>query len=307
MMDNRQNFHHDDLPILERSVDAVLRDPIPADLPPDQVMQLVAVVQRAANQPCASTLIQRIKNMRAMTRIAVAATVLLALVGLMFWSMSGGGVTVAFADVVEALKNVHSATWKITAVATFKPPGAKEEKTITTVTNCMFLAPCYERTETTKGEKSIAIVDGQKNKMLVLLPARKMATIVNSKNQQPRRSFQSMQQYIANAQSGKAGGKVERLGLKTIDGRSAEGFRIQTGSQDARIWADPKTLLPIRIEQIQNPNTGPKGSIVLSDFRINPDLDKSLFSLDAPPGYTVRTVQRQYVPKLPQSAGSPSP
>ena len=43
-MENREDFHHDDL--LERAVDAVLRDPIPDAPPPDQVAQLVAIVRR---------------------------------------------------------------------------------------------------------------------------------------------------------------------------------------------------------------------------------------------------------------------
>ena len=81
MMENHEDFHHDDL--LERAVDAVLRDPIPGDLPPDQVAQLIAAVRQAADQPYPITLIERIKNMKLRTKIAVAAAVLLAFVGLL--------------------------------------------------------------------------------------------------------------------------------------------------------------------------------------------------------------------------------
>ena len=109
-MENREDFHHDDL--LERAVDAVLRDPIPDELPPDQVAQLVAVVRQAADQPYPITLIERIKNMKPRTRIAVAATVLIAFLGLMSWLVPGSGLALAFADVAEALNSVHSATWK---------------------------------------------------------------------------------------------------------------------------------------------------------------------------------------------------
>ena len=75
-MENREDFHHDDL--LERAVDAILRDPTRGELPPDQVAQLVAAVRQAADKPYPITLIERIKSMKLRTRIAVAAAVLIA-------------------------------------------------------------------------------------------------------------------------------------------------------------------------------------------------------------------------------------
>jgi hypothetical protein len=61
---------------------------------------------------------------------------------------------------------------------------------------------------------------------------------------------------------------------------------------DAKIWADPKTRLPVRVEENSGAGSDPKISLVMTDFQINPDLDKSLFSLDVPPGYAVpQTVQ----------------
>ena len=113
-MENREDFHHDDL--LERAVDAVLRDPIPGELPPDQVAQLVAAVRQAADKPYPITLIERIENMKLRTRIAVAAAVLIAVIGLMSWLVPGSGAALAFDDVAQALNNVQSATWKTTSV-----------------------------------------------------------------------------------------------------------------------------------------------------------------------------------------------
>ena len=46
-MDNHRDVNPDDL--LDRAVDAVMRDPIPDDVPSDRVAQLVAVVKRAAD------------------------------------------------------------------------------------------------------------------------------------------------------------------------------------------------------------------------------------------------------------------
>jgi len=287
-MENHEDVHQDDL--LERAVDAVLRDPTPDELPPDQVAQLVAIVRHAADQPYPITLIERIKNMKLRTKIAVAAAVLVAFVGLMSWLVPGGGVALALADVAEALNNVHSATWKTTQVVEVKGP---QTRTITTSVSSMFLAPSHERTErTVEGEKSIDIYDGEKHKSICLVPAAKTAVVINLKNLPPTnpfgKTFQGLRELVANAQSGKAG-KVERLGVQTIDGRRAEGFRIRVGDVEAKVWADPKTSLPIRIEKIFS--AAPESRLVMTDFQTGVDLDESLFSLDVPAGYTVYTTE----------------
>ncbi len=286
-MENRKDFHHDDL--LERAVDAVLRDPIPDELPPEQVAQLVAVVRQAADQPYPITLIERIRNMKPRTRIAVAATVLIAFVGLMSWLVPGSGVAVAFADVAEALNNVHSATWKTTSVVKVKGP---QDKTVTWSGIGMFLAPSHERTETTaEGHKAIRIVDGQKDKTIILDPAAKTAMVINLKNLPPEnpfgRTFQSLRELVANAQSGKTG-KVERLGVETIDGRPAEGFRIQLGAIEMSRYGPTRKRCCPSASKATGAAAGPEVRIVMTDFQVNVDLDKSLFSLDVPAGYTVQ-------------------
>lgn len=299
MMENRRDFHHDDL--LGRAVEAVLRNPIPDELSPEQVAQLVAVVQQAASKPRPVTLMKRIRNMKLRTKLAVAATALIAFVGLISWLVPGSGVAVAFADVAEALNSVHSATWKATTVVEMKVP---QNKTTTFSKRAMFLSPSHERTEATAdGAMSIHIVDGQKGKMISLVPTTKTAMVINLKNFPPQnspfgRTFQGLRELVSNAQSGKVG-KVERLGVKTIDGRSAQGFDIQLGATEVKIWADPKTLLPIRVEQTNETAGVSKVSIVMTDFKVNIPLDESLFSVDVPPGYTVQQTMQLDASKSP--------
>ena len=151
-MENHEDFHHDDL--LKRAVEAVLRDPIPGELPPEQVAQLVAAVRQAADKRRPITLIERIENMKLRTRIAVAAAVLIASVGLISCLIPGSGAALAFDDVAQALNNVQSATWKTTWVV----KGPKNE-TVTWSGSAMFLAPSHERTETTaQGKTAIQIL-----------------------------------------------------------------------------------------------------------------------------------------------------
>jgi outer membrane lipoprotein-sorting protein len=292
-MEKRENFNPDNL--LDRAVDAVLRDAIPSEPPPERVAQLIAAVERAANRPSPSTLLERIKNMRLRTQIAVAAAALLALLGLVSWLVPGTGVPVAFADVAEALTNVRSATWKTTTEV--KSP---DNKTHTWSGIGMFLAPSRERTEiTADGKTSVTIMDGEKDKVLSLDPAAKTATIINLKNL-PRegpygRTFQDLRELVAAAHGGK-GRKVERLPVEMIDGRRMEGFRIQLGAVEVKVWADLKTSLPIRVEEV---TASPKTRIVMTDFQVGADLDKSLFSLDVPVGYTVQNTMQLDFSKKP--------
>jgi outer membrane lipoprotein-sorting protein len=292
-MEEHREFHRDDL--LDRAVDAVLHEPTPDDVSPDRVKQLAAAVWQAAERPYPITIITRIKNMRPITRIAVAASVLAALLGLMSWLLPGGGASLAFADMAEALKSVHSATWKSVSVVKREVP---EKETTTWNQVGMFLAPSHERTEMTVPGQTfpeISIMDRQQDKTLVLHPRTKTATVINIKNMPKGEhcgtTFQDLRSLVAMAQSGK-GEKLERLGVKTIDGRPAEGFHFQIGVTDVKIWADPKTSLPIRVENTTLPGVSPEVRIVMTDFQIDVDLDESLFSLDMPKGYTLgRTME----------------
>ena len=317
-MENHEDFHHDDL--LDRAVNAVLSDPVPDDLSPDRVARLAAVVRQAAERPYSITIIQRIKNMRPRTRIAVAATVLVAILGLLSWLVPGSVVSVAFADVAEALTNVRSATWKSTMTVI-----TDHKTTCATSTIEMYLAPSHDRTETMSlktGSKTIEIEDGEKNKAIRLDPVKKTALVIDeyydlkkhpSENDLGR-GFQRLQKLVADAKDGKLG-KVDRLGAKTIDGHPAEGFHfIQDRRVEITIWADSKTLLPVRVEKrllIIDKSTNATGDsnkdlsevrIVMSDFQVDVKLDKSLFSLDVPDGYTVVTPKEQGFGGLVESA-----
>ncbi len=68
------------------------------------------------------------------------------------------------------------------------------------------------------------------------------------------------------------------------------------GAIDVKLWADAKTSQPIRIEETM---TQPEGRIVMTDFRTGVELDKSLFSVDVPKGYTVQQTAQLDVSKKP--------
>lgn len=294
-MSEPRNDQSEDL--VQRAVTATRKLPLPNGPSAAIASQTLAALREAVRQP-KPTLLERIYHMpwtsKASGMLAVAASVLVLCVVL---SNPAGGAR-AFAAVVQALNDVRSATWKITTEV--KGP---QNETVTTSGIGMFLAPSHERTETTaQGTKSILIVDGQQDKVITLVPASNTAMVIDLKNLPPERespfgkTFQGLRALVDRAQDGRAG-KVERLGVETIDGREAQGFRIELGSIEVKIWADPKTLLPIRVEETTS--GGPEVRIVMTDFQIGVDLDESLFSLEVPMGYTVQQTAQVDLSKKP--------
>jgi outer membrane lipoprotein-sorting protein len=295
-MKDRQDVNHEEL--LERAIDAVMNDPIPDEPPPDQVTELVAKVRQVVDQPCPVTILDRIKNMRARTKIALVASVLIALFGLLSWLVPGDGAALAFADVAEALNGIQTATWKTTEVV--KRPQSEAQ---TTTAVGMFMAPSHQRMEWTVGDtKSIAIFDGEKNKFVSYNEKTKMAIVVNLKEFPTRAgllgpNFVELRKVIIKAKDGR-GGTVEQLGTETIDGRHAEVFRIRTHNAEGRtvgetkIWADPKTSLPIRLDLTGSGDVAVR--IVMTDFQIGVDLDPALFSVEVPEGYTANQGQLDF-------------
>jgi outer membrane lipoprotein-sorting protein len=285
--------------LLKRAIAATRELPVPAGPSTDLASQTLAALRGSLRQP-KTTFYERINDMswtsKASAAVAVAASVLVMYVVL---SNAAGGAR-AFAAVAEALKSVRSATWKTTTVA----KGGQNE-TITSSSVAMFLAPSHERMETDfQGAKSIHIMDGQKDKVIVLVPATKTAMVIDLKNLPPDRgspfgnTFQELRKLVSEAQSGAQ--KAERLGVETIDGRRAEGFRIQTGAHEVKIWSDAETLLPVRVEQnTTGAAAGPEGHTVMTDFRVDLDLDESLFALEVPEGYTLQQTVQLDVSKNP--------
>ncbi len=298
-MENHENFHHDEL--LERAVEAVLRDPIPDELPSDRVAQLAAVVRQAALEPHPITLIERITRsldtwrwiMRSpVSRVAAAAVFILAIAGVALW-FHAGGTQYAFADFFKPILEAKSAKFK----ATFEHNG-KQAATA----NVMVSAPNRARMELQRPGQpvEITIVDYSKGVSVMIDSAKKIA-VINKMVGLPRERasmnlLEELQSLIRDAK--KPDVKRESLGKKEVDGHRAVGWRLSgPGLHEpgvtATIWGDLQTGLPIRIES-SYALTGQKST--LSDCIWNPDLDESMFNCDPPVGYKVVNIQTDLSP-----------
>ena len=187
------------------------------------------------------------------------------------------------------LNDVHTATWKTTSVV--KWSGCETE--ISTGIG-MFLVPSRERIEKkTNGRTEIQLFSGQKDHSMSLVLAEKTALVAHFKNE-PRsetfgNTFLNLRKTIADARR-LTDGSVEWLGIQTIDGRRAEGFRIGRGSSETEIWADSKTSLPVRVESVAAVGRD-EIRTTMTDFQVNIDLDESAFDLNIPAGYSVQTME----------------
>jgi outer membrane lipoprotein-sorting protein len=232
--------------------------------------------------------------MKRIATLAVAATILVALGIPVSRLMTGGGSTnLAFAEVAKALDNLRTATYD----CTMEMKNSMDGKTNTITMKCFFLAPSCERVETSMSVgsakdqgSSVIVLDHQAMKGLTLAPEQKLATTIDlSKIKKPAGAsnpFEMVRQLVRQG-SGGPGEKVESLGKKEIDGRVAIGFRTHSNMADQAFWADPQTARLVRVD-IDFAAGGGHG--VMSNFRYDMELDRSLFSLEPPTGYTLNSM-----------------
>jgi len=158
-----------------------------------------------------------------------------------------------------------------------------------------FLAPNRLRQEILGG---VNIADYDQGKIMTLIPATKEAVVMTIKNRpqnaKPENLFENVQRVLQ--QKREAGSEpAVSLGEREIDGKKAVGF--QTSWDEAsgaigstvKIWGDPETGFPIRIETVWN--GVPKTESVMKNFELNIPVDEKKFSLEIPEGYTKREVE----------------
>jgi hypothetical protein len=138
-------------------------------------------------------------------------------------------------------------------------------------------------------DKMVTISDEMGNS-LTLRPDEKIATVTTSANApkegRSEEIFFDLRSQLADAR-GQPDSIRQSLGEKVIDGRPLVGYRLTGRGMICDLWGDPKTGMPVRLENSapSNPNMKPT---ICSDFVFDADLDESLFSLEPPAGYKVQ-------------------
>jgi outer membrane lipoprotein-sorting protein len=217
-----------------------------------------------------------------------AAIILAAVVGAGLYWLSGAK-SVAFADVVRALVDTRTATFKMT---TSNKVGGRELPP--QHADGIYMDPGFLRMTSQEG---IVILDAHEGKMTIILPALKRVTLITARNmpkesQEAWNPFERARLRLQSIESDKDQ-NVTELGQKQINGRKAVGYRVTKPADDIviTIWADVETKLPVILEVTT-------GSITneMSDIVLGASVDEKLFSPEIPKDYAVQEIVNDMSP-----------
>ncbi len=230
--------------------------------------------------------IMQTRTLKWLIPAAVAAAIIL---GVSLWPGKGGrglGNGVAWADVVNSFQ--QAGTVQLTVLKLSADGKILERGTM------FFKEPDFFRTEA-YGKVYIGNMRAG-GKVLVLIPETKQAILQSIPGDQGNQ--ENMYEEILKFMSEGA----EPIGLEMLDGKQAAVFRNQSRG-NAKVWADPQTHLPIRIEMgydttpqgdpDRRPVAAKRGMDVITDFVFNAALDDSLFDLTPPAGYRLAPVSAE--------------
>jgi hypothetical protein len=204
--------------------------------------------------------------------VATAAVVVVLLVTLF---PRRGGPSLAFADMLEQIRTFRPYACTRTTQYEGKPPRS---------VRLMRLSLSRRREIWPNGDVLVFDLSQQPIRTLILKPEKKLAIEESLTGTGPR-SDPDLLGLLGRMRAQSA----ETLGVREIDGRTAEGFRVPDKVNGWTVWADPDTSLPLRIE-LRQPEI--RRTIVMSDFDFGVDFDESLFSTTAPEGYAVQRVTK---------------
>jgi len=220
------------------------------------------------------------------TRLAVAAAAIVAVIlGL---NITGGpdlaGVT--WAGMIDHIENARTITWKRTSTA----------EGTTTTTRYMVLDPHFMRVELSDGR--VMITDHRQERTLALDTADKIARVGYA-----RPEMFNYDDYFRNMSLPSA--SVVEIGSRQIDEKQTIGFKIErpkgnngtygvmAGNEpivenELTFWIDTEAQLPVLIEETSVGAEGRTVHSITDEIVFGAELDEALFSLEPPPGYELQ-------------------
>lgn len=131
------------------------------------------------------------------------------------------------------------------------------------------------------------IIDMETGKMLALNDVDKTAAYVNIKGVLQERTRGYIEFVRKVLMELKDSQKVVKLGEQEIEGRKAIGFSGRgNNNQELKIWADPKTAVPIRVELRLG-----QLLVVFKNFQFDEPIDDSQVSMEVPEGYKLEEAE----------------
>ncbi len=260
----------------EKYIEEFVKD-IPFDAPDhkhrDELRkQLLNAFPKHRLQPTARTVqLWRLIMNKPLFKLAAAAVIIIAvLIGI---NPFGGSVT--FAQVIEPILNARTVIFDFIVGEDETGPmmheivvGSRIRRTISNIPNMT------------------SIIDLETARILALDTEAKTAVYIDIRG----RLQEGTKNYIEFVRKVlmklKDSPNVKELGEQEIDGQKAIGFSGRGPNEEVKIWADPKTAVPIRVELRLG-----QLFVIMKNFKFDVPVDDSLVSMDVPPGYTLEQTE----------------
>ena len=237
-----------------------------------------------------------------MTKYVTAGVIALAIIiGITEFGKPITGASAVFAAAMDSVRQAR--TFSCTRISEMQYQDGQEHETYLLKEKRMFKEPDLERQEQLTSAPPwpqdvgmVTIWDYGKRQRLRLRPFDKTAEFhdmssdytIDGKTGELKLTQLStrLRDYLLELSSG----AVEDLGKVELDGQSLRMLRSHKGSRITTVWVNPKTNYPVQIENAWADQKRPP--VMFSSIQIDTELDGTLFSLEAPKGYTLRVASR---------------
>jgi len=227
-------------------------------------------------QPATRTIVfrtlRRIIMKNRITKLATAAVIVVGVLAGLHFIGNPFKATVTFADVIKPIFSARTAILDIIVGEDEQGP----------VIHDMIMGSRIRRTFSNV-DGVIAIIDVDVGRILQLTPEKKEAAYIDLKDWPSMPNYLDGLRNVITKLQESPDFEVEELGVQQVKGQELIGFRAMHPKMEITIWADPKTALPIRIEQV----TG-QMHVICRDLQFDVPLDEILFDMNLPEGYTMQ-------------------
>jgi hypothetical protein len=253
---------------------ARLRDvPVPDGPDPRTLAETISALRAAAlNQPPKQ---RKFLTMKTLVRFAIAASLAAIAVAAVFtlWDRN----TLVFAKVVDQVKAAKSVKFKLSGKIQIPDNKAQDLNASIVIAG--------NRMRQDVGKDFVQTMDFDKGEVITLVRPGKQAVITTLKNMPDSTKQMNVIDQFRNMQPDKA--KDE--GLVKVDGREVRQFSIEPApGQAMKVFADPKTRTPVKIEMSIQMAGMPGMTMVMSDFVWDAPVDPAAMTLEIPKDYEIR-------------------
>jgi outer membrane lipoprotein-sorting protein len=277
--------------VLDAAVQALRQEALAEEAPPALLAQLSAMGRAPGVEESRPLARARSWRMKRLQPLRVAAVVLLAVGGLVgLGALLRTGSTLAYADVTRPFRDVDTLTFQMSVQSPHLPKLLTYKEGNLNI-QVFLKEPSRFRLEGPYGLIGIGFLGQDESQFLALVPLIKTAGLVIAKGNLQQFDDSDPMDWVKRLR-GLAEKRAQPAGKRQIGAVEAHGFLVKEGEEETLVWADPKTRLPILIEE-----SDPEGwRTTYSDFRFNPELDDALFSLEVPKGYKLYPFEIEALP-----------